>query len=122
MASDRFHEDRAELSDATIEMHRAITSLIEEWEAVDWYRQRADACSDDELKQVLLHNMDEELEHAAMVLEWLRRHDARIDHHLTMRLFNDKPIVTLEEPAEDETKPAYDSTDRLRIGSLMSRP
>ncbi len=120
MASDGFHGDRSTLSDTTIEMHRATTSLIEEFEAVDWYRQRADACADDALKQVLLHNMDEELEHAAMVLEWMRRNDARVDHHLGAHLFNDEPIVTRTH-VEDVVKPLRDAAGRLPIRSLISR-
>ena len=69
------HEDRKDLSEKTLEMKRAIDSLKEELEAIDWYNQRIDACKDPELKRILQHNADEEKEHAAMVLEWMRKHD-----------------------------------------------
>ncbi|HSM28039.1 MAG TPA: ferritin, partial [Thioalkalivibrio sp.] len=72
MSSDGYHEPVEELSDDSREMHRAIVSLMEELEAVDWYQQRVDACKDPELKAILAHNRDEEIEHAAMVLEWIR--------------------------------------------------
>lgn len=74
-------------------MQPAITSLMEELEAVDWYNQRVDACVDAELKVILEHNRDEEKEHAAMVLEWIRRRDPRMDKELTDYLFIDKPIT-----------------------------
>ena len=75
MASETLHVAREKLSRKTLETHYAITSLMEEFEAVDWYRQRADDTEDAELKAILLHNAREELEHAAMILEWLRRND-----------------------------------------------
>ena len=73
-------------------MHRAITSPMDELEAVDWYNQRADACKDKELKAILEHNRDEEKEHAAMVLEWIRRRDPVLDKELKDYLFTDKKI------------------------------
>ena len=72
MANEGYHEPIEKLSAETIDMHRAIVSLMEELEAMDWYNQRIDACSDSELKAILVHNRDEEKEHAAMVLEWIR--------------------------------------------------
>lgn len=75
MGHENYHEPTKELSLATREMHRAIISLVEELEAVDWYNQRVDACADKELKAILEHNRDEEKEHAAMLLEWMRRQD-----------------------------------------------
>ena len=75
MSSVGYHEPVEELSDETRDMHRAIVSLMEELEAIDWYQQRADACKDPELRAILAHNRDEEKEHAAMVLEWIRRRD-----------------------------------------------
>jgi len=93
MANEGYHEPISELRDETRDMHRAITSLMEELEAVDWYNQRVDACQDDELRAILAHNRDEEKEHAAMVLEWIRRHDSRLDHELKDYLFTDKPIA-----------------------------
>jgi ferritin-like protein len=92
MANDSYHEPINELSDVTRDMHRAISSLMEELEAVDWYNQRVDACTDPELKQILEHNRDEEKEHAAMVLEWIRRQDSTFDHELKDYLFSEGPI------------------------------
>jgi ferritin-like protein len=93
MSSVGYHEPVEELSDETRDMHRAIVSLMEELEAVDWYNQRADACKDRELRAILAHNRDEEKEHAAMVLEWIRRRDAVLSRELKDFLFNDKPII-----------------------------
>jgi hypothetical protein len=101
MAHESYHEPIEELSGTTREMHRAILSLMEELEAVDWYQQRVDACTDNELKAILAHNRDEEKEHAAMVLEWIRRHDPSFDKHLRDYLFTDQPIVGLEHAAKD---------------------
>lgn len=93
MSNEGYHEPVEELSDETRDMHRAITSLMEELEAVDWYQQRIDACKDEELKAILRHNADEEKEHAAMVLEWIRRRDSRMDKELRDYLFTDKDII-----------------------------
>jgi ferritin-like protein len=93
MANDSYHEPIEELSAQTRDMHRAVSSLMEELEAVDWYNQRVDACKDPELKAILAHNRDEEKEHAAMVLEWIRRHDSRLDKELKDYLFRDGPIA-----------------------------
>jgi len=92
MSSVGYHEAAEDLSDETRDMHRAIVSLMEELEAVDWYNQRADACKDPELRAILAHNRDEEKEHAAMVLEWIRRHDPRFSKELKDYLFTTKPI------------------------------
>jgi ferritin-like protein len=93
MANEGYHEPVTELTDATRDMHRAIVSLMEELEAVDWYNQRVDACKNRELKAILAHNRDEEKEHAAMVLEWIRRQDPVFDKELKDYLFTDKPIA-----------------------------
>jgi ferritin-like protein len=93
MANEGYHEPVEKLSAATLDMHRAIVSLMEELEAVDWYNQRADAATDPELKKILAHNRDEEKEHAAMVLEWIRRHDLAFDHELKDNLFKEGPIT-----------------------------
>ena len=93
MSNEGYHEPIDELSDETRDMHRAITSLMEELEAVDWYNQRVDACKDDELKAILAHNRDEEIEHAAMVLEWIRRKNPVFNAELKNFLFTDKPIT-----------------------------
>lgn len=99
MSSEVLHVERDKLSRKTLEMHYAITSLMEELEAVDWYRQRADDTADPELKKILLHNAHEELEHAAMVLEWMRRNDAEVNEQLTEYLFKDGSITGHEEEA-----------------------
>ena len=93
MASNQYHEPVEELNDEVRDMHRAIVSLMEELEAVDWYNQRAAACTDPELKSILEHNRDEEKEHAAMVLEWIRRRDATFSGQMKEFLFTDKPIT-----------------------------
>ncbi len=80
-------------------MHYAISSLIEELEAVDWYRQRADDCDDPELKKILLHNAREEIEHASMALEWIRRNDGEFDEQLKEYLFTEGSIAGHEEEA-----------------------
>ncbi len=92
MSNEGYHEPIDELSDETRDMHRAITSLMEELEAVDWYNQRVDACKDPQLKAILAHNRDEEKEHAAMVLEWIRRHDKVLDKELKDYLFTKSDI------------------------------
>ena len=99
MSSEGLHVPREKLSKKTLNLHYAITSLMEEFEAVDWYRQRADDCDDPELKEILLHNAREELEHAAMVLEWIRRNDAEADEQLREYLFKDGSITGHEEEA-----------------------
>ncbi len=83
------HEERSRVSNETQNMTRAIDSLREELEAVDWYNQRADACTDPELKEILIHNANEEKEHASMLLEWIRRHDEKFDHELKDNLFQE---------------------------------
>lgn len=93
MANEGYHEPVDELSDETRDMHRAIVSLMEEFEAIDWYNQRIDACADDELAAILTHNRDEEKEHAAMVLEWIRRRDPVFDEELSDYLFTEEPIT-----------------------------
>jgi hypothetical protein len=101
MSNEGYHEPLEELSDETRDMHRAIISLMEELEAVDWYNQRVDACKDHELRAILAHNRDEEKEHAAMVLEWIRRHDKRFARELKDYLFTKKPIVDLEHKSKE---------------------
>ena len=92
MSHEGYHEPISELSDKTRDMHRAIVSAMEELEAVDWYNQRVDTCKDPELKKILQHNADEEKEHAAMVLEWIRRKDPVFDKELREWLFTDKSL------------------------------
>ena len=97
MSHEGYHEPIEELSDETRDMHRAIESLKEELEAVDWYNQRVDACKDPELKKILAHNRDEEKEHAAMTLEWIRKHDPRFEKELREYLFTDKKLGEHDE-------------------------
>ena len=93
MAHEGYHEPYDKLPEPVRAMHRALESLIEELEAVDWYNQRVDACVDQELKANLAHNRDEEVEHAAMTLEWIRRHSSAFDHELRATLFKEGPIA-----------------------------
>jgi uncharacterized protein len=99
MASEGYHVPLDKLSRKTILLHYAISSLREELEAVDWYRQRADDTEDAELKSILLHNAGEETEHAAMILEWIRRNDPRFDKELREYLFTEGPITEAEKKA-----------------------
>jgi len=94
------HEPESRLNAETIDNHRALASIQEELEAVDWYAQRVDATTDPDLAAVLAHNRDEEKEHAAMTLEWLRRNDPVLDGHLRTYLFTTKPVTEIETEAE----------------------
>ena len=102
MSSGSLHAPREKLSQQTLTLHHAIVSLKEELDAVDWYRQRADDCSDKELADVLLHNMREEMEHATMVLEWIRRNNSDFNRYLRTYLFTEAPITEVEDAAEGE--------------------
>jgi len=94
MANEGFyHEPTTELSKETRDMHRAIVSLMEELEAVDWYNQRVDVCKDKSLKAILAHNRDEEKEHAAMLMEWIRRNDKTFESEMKDYMFTDTPIA-----------------------------
>ncbi|HMS46563.1 MAG: ferritin-like domain-containing protein [Candidatus Microthrix subdominans] len=99
-SSAELHEDPDKLSEATVDRHRAIVSLMEELEAVDWYDQRVEATNDESLAELLAHNRDEEKEHAAMNLEWLRRRDAGFDEQLRTYLFTDRPLLAVEEASD----------------------
>ena len=96
-SSATLHEDIKRLGPEAIDRHRAIVSIMEELEAADWYDQRVLASDDEELKAILAHNRDEEKEHAAMLLEWLRRHDEALSAHLKTYLFSKGPITELEK-------------------------
>ena len=115
MSSEGLHEPRETLPAKLLEMHRAIASLIEELEAVDWYAQRVAASGDEALREVLSHNRDEEKEHACMTLEWIRRNDPQFDALLRRILFQDGPIVAGEHSTPDGETPT------LEIGSLRPR-
>jgi ferritin-like protein len=118
-SSASFHEDVAQLKPGTQDRHRAIVSIMEELEAVDWYDQRVDAALDAELGEILAHNRDEEKEHAAMLIEWLRRQDAGFDEQLKTYLFADKPVRDVEA-AEDAGGAVAASDGSLGIGSLKT--
>lgn len=130
-ASESYHEPLSDISTETRHLHQALTSLQEELEAVDWYRQRADACQDAELREILLHNMREEMEHAAMVIEWLRRNSADFQEHLKTYLFTSGPITQIEEaqekgelspqePTRGGAEPPADPPPRFTIGPLRN--
>ncbi len=132
MASETLHENPDKIGPEVIDRHRAIVSLMEELEAVDWYDQRAKATDNAELRAILEHNRDEEKEHAAMALEWLRRVDTKLDEHLRTFLFSKGPITEIEakmegggtqEAGEPESQgtskgPASAADGSLGIGSL----
>ncbi len=120
-----FHEAEEHLRPSTRDMHRALVSLMEELEAVDWYQQRMDATHDDELREILRHNRDEEQEHAAMVLEWIRRRDPNFDAKLREYLFTEGSIVGREAALEQRATPAPGGdgvrADAVTVGSLRRR-
>jgi hypothetical protein len=97
MSSETLHAPRERLSQETLQLHFAITSVVEELEAIDWYRQRADDAEDEVLKNLLLHNMREEMEHASMLLEWIRRHSTDFAGHMKTYLFTEAPILGIEK-------------------------
>jgi ferritin-like protein len=122
-----YHESLDVLKPETLDRHRAIVSIMEELEAIDWYDQRVDATDDAELAAILAHNRDEEKEHAAMLLEWLRRRDAKMDEELRNYLFIDKPVLAQEHALEGDgaaggAAPALSSgrDGSLGIGSLRA--
>ncbi len=114
------HEPEDRLPAEVIDDHRAIVSIMEELEAIDWYRQRAEAATDPELAAILVHNRDEEKEHAAMTLEWLRRRDPMLDQHLRTYLFTTGSILESEAEAEggSGSDAAPNATGSLGIGDL----
>jgi len=99
MSSESLHAPRERLSKDTLRLHHAIVSVMEELDAIDWYRQRADDAEDETLRALLLHNMREEMEHASMLLEWIRRSDMDFARHLKTYLFTDEPILEVEHEA-----------------------
>ena len=123
------HEPGTELDPETLDRHRALVSIQEELEAVDWYAQRVEAASDTDLAAILAHNRDEEKEHASMTLEWLRRRDPVLDRHLRTYLFRTEPITEIEveaeagpEPGDGAGQPVADpASGSLRIGSLKGQ-
>lgn len=120
--SAEFHESEEHLRSETMDYHRAIVSLMEELEAVDWYNQRIDATDDQELREILAHNRDEEKEHAAMALEWLRRRDPELDRFLRQYLFTEGPVTGIEATTEGTGNGTGNgNAASLGIGSLRGR-
>jgi uncharacterized protein len=101
-ASQGLHESEDRLGREVVDLHRAIVSIQEELEAVDWYNQRAHATEDGDLAAILGHHRDEEKEHAMMLLEWMRRRDPALDRHMRTYLFTEGSITEIEEDAEDD--------------------
>jgi ferritin-like protein len=132
MASDTYHEPQEQLSERTRDLHRAISSLMEELEAIDWYQQRADVTKDPELRAVLEHNRDEETEHAMMVLEWLRRASSVFDVNVRTYLMKEGPITSIEASEKNEgaeakpvgavgsSEPSFGPGGSLGLGSLKA--
>ena len=126
MSSESLHAPRERLSKETLSLHHAIVSLMEELDAVDWYRQRADDAEDEALREILLHNMREEMEHASMVLEWIRRHNSDFAGHLKTYLFSEGDILAVEEQqtareagaAPRKAAPGHDDPGGFTIGAL----
>jgi hypothetical protein len=129
-----FHEPREVLSAQSLDVKRAIDSMMEELEAVDWYRQRAQGSTDPQLRAILDHHQREEIEHFAMLLEWCRRNDADFDHQLRTYLFSEGDIIHAEEeetggpegrvqaaaprPAPQAEGPARRESRRRTLGDL----
>ncbi|TYB33181.1 MAG: hypothetical protein FXF49_07695 [Flexistipes sinusarabici] len=111
----QYHESEEKLSEETKNFTRALNSLKEEIEAIDWYQQRVDATNDENLKEILAHNRDEEIEHACMALEWLRRNMPAWDNELRTYLFTEGNIAHLEE---GEAEPQERGNKSLNIGKL----
>src|SRR5262249_41151090 len=123
-SSAALHEPFAKLKPDTPDLHRAVVSLIEELEAIDWYRQRADACDDEQLRAILEHNMNEEMEHASMVLEWLRRHVPKMDAALKTYLFTTGEVTQREEAVtagEALAQKDVPRPPRTTVGDLKGR-
>jgi uncharacterized protein len=123
MSSESYHEPLELLSEGTKNMHRALVSLREELEAIDWYQQRAEACSDAELAAVLTHNKNEEIEHAMMTLEWIRRHNPTVADNIKTYVGSEGPILEVEKAAMNGGGggEAGATSSSLGIGSLKGK-
>ena len=117
MVGDGNQEAKRSPSGETREMHRAIISLMEELQAIDSYQQRADECADPALGAVFLHNKNEEIEHATMLMEWMRRHNGHFDEMMRTYLFTEQPITGIEKGAA-AGGPAAPGTGTLGIASM----
>lgn len=116
----QYHEPTELLNEKAMDIVRALNSLREEVEAVDWYNQRVVASKDEELKAIMAHNRDEEIEHVCMTLEWLRRNMPVWDEELRTYLFTEGPIVELEEAAmgKDGSDNTGNQGTGLNVGDL----
>jgi ferritin-like protein len=115
-SSATLHEDEGKLNPKTIDQHRAYVSLQEELEAADWYNQRVEGATDPDLAAILAHNRDEEKEHAAMVLEWLRRGDPKLDEHLRTYLFTEGNLLEIEKALDAEGAGAEGAVEKAKGG------
>ena len=122
MSHEGLHEPAELLTPGTRNLHRALISLMEELEAVDWYQQRADACDDSALKAVMLHNRNEEVEHGMMTLEWLRRHDPTFDKFMRRYLFTEQDIIEIEEAADVQEAKAEAEAAKAGASGAASAP
>ncbi|HEX9489844.1 MAG TPA: ferritin [Stellaceae bacterium] len=120
MSSENLHAPRERLSKKVLTLHHAVVSLMEELDAIDWYRQRADDTEDETLKGLMLHNMREEMEHASMLLEYIRRSDSDFNRFLKTYLFTEQPILEIEKGTADEVD--GDRTKGQRRESRESAP
>lgn len=121
MSSESYHEPYELLSEGTKNIHRALVSAMEELEAIDWYQQRAEVCSDPELSAILMHNKHEEVEHALMTLEWIRRNLPKLDEMAREYLFTEGPIVKAEaDDADADLRVDGDGERTLGLGSLRT--
>ncbi len=112
-----YHEPVELLNEKTRNITRAINSLKEELEAVDWYNQRVEASNDEELKAIMAHNRDEEIEHACMTLEWLRRNMDAWDDELKTYLFTSGPITSIEGDGHSDNE-SKSTGNGLNIGKM----
>lgn len=117
MAVNQLHEQKEDLTNDVLDAHRAYKSLMEEIEAVDWYQQRAEATNDEQLKEILYHNMKEEMEHACMMLEWIRRKQDGWDEKMRTYLFKQDEVTKLEK--NDNTNLSH--KQNLKIGKVKIR-
>ncbi|MCS6926502.1 MAG: ferritin-like domain-containing protein [Candidatus Binatia bacterium] len=118
-ASAGYHEPLESLKPDTLDLHRAVVSLMEELEAFDWYRQRADACTDEHLRAILVHNMNEEVEHACMTLEWIRRHVPKFDEALRTYLFTSGDVTQLEQQAMSQGDKQAEVVGRAKLRATV---
>jgi len=118
VSSETLHEPFEKLTPFTIDLHRALQSIKEELDAIDWYQQRADITPDPELKAILEHNRDEEKEPAVMVLEWIRRHDPAFAEAMSTYLFTEGDLTAIEERKEHGEAGGESPSGEGRAGAI----